>query len=782
MPIAGYLVVYMLIVDIIIDNSLKACYYLYNMPIAGRSLLFYEDRWFSMRKPKERKMKRNGMYIAVMTMLLTLSFTACDNLLGGTQQITPLDTPAPQIEQDTFTLKWAAVSGATSYTVDIGDGSTPKVVTGTEYSLEGLTSKHQVYSIKVNAIGSNSISAFSAAISCHPAEYIFEFEEEEVPARALIKIISVKALKKYGKTLKNIVIPKDMTYSGAAIPVTAIKSGAFIDAPAMESVVIPDSIVSIGNKAFEGCEKLGTVVIPASITELGAEAFKDCTSLTTVTFKADAAQAGTMTIDQTVFDGCGALTTVDVPEGSKTAYETILENKIPETAQVVIAVPVIGVTLSPQTLSLAAGASGNLVPSVLPENATNKNVKWSSSNSAVAAVGKGTVTAIAAGTATITVTTADGEKSATCTVTVTAGASTNPTVAVSGVTLSPQTLNLTLGADGSSTGTLTATVTPSNATNKNVTWTSSAPETASVSNGVVTAKAAGNAIITVTTEDGKKEAWCTVKVSANTGNTVPVTGVTLSPENLSLTVGGTYSLRATVLPASAANQNVIWTCNPAGVVTVNEEGTVTGKLAGTAVITVTTVDGRKTATCTVIVSGSGSGDGQNLIITVRPEPVSEKYFIVYDEAGKSFTIADGYKLHEWYRNDILQTGNLNSNALSAGDKVQVIVTDSAGVPYSNFVDVKGADDPVITDYYHGEVHSIRDGWGTKTSDFHWKAGETVYLSEINKGAAEQGYTTIATVRVLNWTDNTYFNCQRTSTGDYFFTMPSSDVTVEVTYR
>jgi len=82
------------------------------------------------------------------------------------------------------------------------------------------------------------------------------------------------------------------------------------------------------------------------------------------------------------------------------------------------------------------------------------------------------------------------------------------TVAVTGVTVSPTTLSLTLGSNA--TGTLIATVSPDNATNKNVSWSSSDTSKATVSNGTVTAVAAGTATITVTTEDGDKTAACTV--------------------------------------------------------------------------------------------------------------------------------------------------------------------------------------------------------------------------------------------------------------------------------
>lgn len=90
------------------------------------------------------------------------------------------------------------------------------------------------------------------------------------------------------------------------------------------------------------------------------------------------------------------------------------------------------------------------------------------------------------------------------------GDDTPATVAVTGVSVSPETLSLTEGE----TGSLTATVSPSNASNAKISWSSDTPGVASVSEGVVTAVSEGSARITVTTEDGGFTASCQVTVSA----------------------------------------------------------------------------------------------------------------------------------------------------------------------------------------------------------------------------------------------------------------------------
>ena len=81
--------------------------------------------------------------------------------------------------------------------------------------------------------------------------------------------------------------------------------------------------------------------------------------------------------------------------------------------------PVTNITLDKTELSLSIGDSETLTATIEPNNATNKNVTWSSNNEAVATVDNGKVTAVKEGTTTITVTTEDGGKKATCTVTVT---------------------------------------------------------------------------------------------------------------------------------------------------------------------------------------------------------------------------------------------------------------------------------------------------------------------------------------------------------------------------
>ena len=255
-------------------------------------------------------------------------------------------------------------------------------------------------------------------------------------------------------------------------------------------------------------------------------------------------------------------------------------------------IAVTSVTLNKTTLTLTIGGSDTLIATVLPNDATNKAVTWTSSDTAIATVTDGAVYAKSAGTATITAT-ADG-KSATCTVTVEAG--TAPTVPVSSVSLNKTTMSLTVGG----TDTLIATVLPENATSKAVSWSSSNTSVATVSSGTVTARAKGEATITATV--GGKSATCKVTV---TEARVEVTSITLDVNADELEIGETLQLHASINPSNATDNDITWTSSNESVATV-VDGLITAKAAGNATITASI--GNISAVCEITVVANGSGD------------------------------------------------------------------------------------------------------------------------------------------------------------------------------
>ena len=267
-------------------------------------------------------------------------------------------------------------------------------------------------------------------------------------------------------------------------------------------------------------------------------------------------------------------------------------------------VGVSGITLNKTALNLTIGASESLVATISPSNATNKDVKWTSSNTNVATVDTtGKVTGVSAGSATITVKTKDGAKIATCNVTVK-----NSVIPVTGVTLNKTALSLVTGTSES----LVATISPSNATNKDVEWTSSNTNVATVdTTGKVTGVSAGSATITVKTKDGSKVATCNVTVK---NPVISVTGVTLNKTALNLVTGASESLIATISPSNATNKNVEWTSSNTNVATVDTTGKVIGVSSGSATITVKTKDGAKVATCNVTVKNPVISANENKLI------------------------------------------------------------------------------------------------------------------------------------------------------------------------
>lgn len=253
------------------------------------------------------------------------------------------------------------------------------------------------------------------------------------------------------------------------------------------------------------------------------------------------------------------------------------------------AVRVESVSLDRKDLALMVGESATLTATVFPSNATDKNVRWTSTNTSVVSVVNGKVTALKVGSATVTVTTHDGVRTASCRVTVK-----SKVVSVESVRLDKKDLTLTVGKSE----VLTATVSPSNATNRNVRWSSSDETVASTVNGRVMAFKPGSTTVTVTTEDGGLTASCQVTVKSNVVN---VENVSLSKTELTLTEGEIATLTAVVSPSNATNKNVRWVSSNAAVASV-EGGKVTALKVGSATITVTTEDGKKTANCQVSVN------------------------------------------------------------------------------------------------------------------------------------------------------------------------------------
>ena len=279
---------------------------------------------------------------------------------------------------------------------------------------------------------------------------------------------------KFCSSLTSVTIPDSVTSIGDGafdgcngltsiiIPnsVTSIGDSAFEGCSGLTSITIPNSVTSIGNFALDGCTGLTSITIPNSVTSIENGAFFFCISLESVTIPDSVTSIGSSAFDYckylkdvyycgteaqwekiTIGDDNNCLTNATIHFNWKpcthkwSSWQTVtaptvdsegLEKRVcskcgaEETRAIskLEPVAVTSVKLNKSSKSLTIGDTFTLTATVKPNNATDKSVTWSSSNTSVATVDEnGVVTAVAEGTATITATASNGVK-ADCTVTV----------------------------------------------------------------------------------------------------------------------------------------------------------------------------------------------------------------------------------------------------------------------------------------------------------------------------------------------------------------------------
>ena len=203
-----------------------------------------------------------------------------------------------------------------------------------------------------------------------------------------------------------------------------------------------------------------------------------------------------------------------IKEGTATITATTNDgSNLKATCTVKVSImPVASITLNITEKTLEEGETVNLTASVLPANASNKSLAWTSSDENVATVdANGLVTAVKEGTATITAKANDGSNvSAQCTINVS-----DSFIFVSKISLEKMQVTLNIGE----TATLNVTIEPANATNKEIAWKSSNPSIATVENGVVTAISAGTIYVSASTTDGSNQSDVCI-VTVNEGSAI----------------------------------------------------------------------------------------------------------------------------------------------------------------------------------------------------------------------------------------------------------------------
>ena len=251
---------------------------------------------------------------------------------------------------------------------------------------------------------------------------------------------------------------------------------------------------------------------------------------------------------------------------------------------------VTGIKLSQNKAQLNKWNRLNLEFTITPEDADNKEVVWTSSDSSVARVDNyGSVLALKDGVATITVTTKDGGFTDTCEVTVGNGG-VPETVKVTEVDITNNSLFLNAGE----TTQLSVVVKPDNATNKKVEYSTTNANVATVdANGLVKAVGEGRAYIYAKSADGPSDSVYVYvrKAAPQPPKEVKVTNVSVNRRYLTLEEGENYTLTATVSPADATNKTVNYSSSDSRVATVDANGNITAVKAGSAYIYAKSVDG-----------------------------------------------------------------------------------------------------------------------------------------------------------------------------------------------
>ena len=372
------------------------------------------------------------------------------------------------------------------------------------------------------------------------------------------------------KALKKVVVPDTVSTIGSSAfygcedltditlggKLKKIESQTFYGCTTLPSIVIPYNVTTIGDSAFVNCTKLTQITVPRNTTSIASNAFSypkkmtmygpsDCYAQTYangkgIKYVAQDIPATSIRLDVTnktaeYYEEFQLTATVtpqnftdavvwtssneDVATVSDTGYVEICgvgtaviivtAGKVKATCTVTVPRLINWIEFDEDEIELKAGETYQLKPDISPSTATNKTLKYTSSDSKVAKVSdSGLVTAISEGEARIRAQATDGsDEYAICYVTVTGKAK------VTGITLNQTSAEVKRGENLA----LQANISPYYAANKNVVWKSVDTKVATVDdNGNVTAKAPGRTKITATSaENSSYQASCTITVPYN---------------------------------------------------------------------------------------------------------------------------------------------------------------------------------------------------------------------------------------------------------------------------
>ena len=361
-----------------------------------------------------------------------------------------------------------------------------------------------------------------------------------------------------------------------------------------------------------GTYKFNVTVSPSNATNKGVTWSSNDTNVVSVDQNGNikALKKGTAKIRVTAQDGSGKYA-----EASVTVESSKPTNIL-----------VTGVSLNASTVKMYVGQSYQLIHTIKPSNATNKGVIWSSSNTNVVSVSNGKIVGKSSGKARITVTTNDGRYSAYTDVTVinrpssnSSSSSSSGSSISSSIDIVKDMIELNKGSEEKLEYKLSQDLTDSI-----IIWKSSNTDVAVVKNGIVSAISDGEATITATINGKDIKDTCKVIVKK-----LDLTGIVFEDESLSISVGKTLKLTLNALPSGADLPSLKWDVDNKDILSVSDEGVIKAINVGEAIVTVSSMDGKYSASINIVVTPYVS------------EPIEinvEGYDLNFDENTYSYTL------------------------------------------------------------------------------------------------------------------------------------------------
>lgn len=630
-----------------------------------------------------------GKVTAVSAGVATITATAGEFSKTCTVIVTdklaaPTDVTAEleETEEKSVNVSWTASSDATAYdiyrTVDGLASCIAEDVEGTTFTDEtveaGKTYSYQIVAVNPALVEEDAIALYedsdksessnAVTIPIHVTEVTLNKSEakltilpdEDMPTVTLTAVIAPSEATE-----------KNVSWKSSDENVATVTDEGVVTAVAVGTVTITATTKDEKSTAFATCiitvtEKLAAPTVTAAITE-------DETAITVTVAGVEKADSYTLlkSINNGAYEEVSEAALTDetltyadeeIAAGNSYSYKVKAVSNTPEvyltseesaaTDEVVVPVHVTAVGLNKEeaTLTILPGKEAptvELTAIITPENATTKDVTWTSDHTDVADVDEnGVVTAKTIGTAVITAATKD-EKStaaATCTITVVQKLDTPEVTAVKAEDDTSITVSWKL-IDNADTYKLYRSVNEG--------------EFEEVENAELTPAEGVITYVDTALEKGKTYSYKVTAVPVSEsyieseetteGILIPiyVEKVTLDKETAELFVGGTLTLTETISPADATTKDVTWSSSDEKVAVV-EKGIVTAKAVGTATITVTTKDGEKTASCVITVKDnlsapvvSVSRNGADAIITWKQVANAVSYDVYASTDGKTYT-------------------------------------------------------------------------------------------------------------------------------------------------